>query len=647
MRRTDRWLLALLAIVLAYNLPQLAIGSVQFDAVDVHYAAQRYLSEEVHAARLPFWTPYIFSGFPFLADLQVGAWYPLNWPFFAIGITPRSIGAEIALHELIAASGAYLLSVRLLRGGGIAGLTAGLLYSLSGWFAAHAQHVGMVATAAWLPWLVLLLDCLRERVSLRRLAIAGALGAAIALPGSFQIALYTFTFVALWAAVDAIAQRSWPVAGRLAIGLAAAIGWGALLSAVMILPTLELVGQSERRRLNALQLPDIGYFHPRSLLTLVDPNYYGLLSGPYIGPGDSTQHYFYAGILAVPLALLGVQSLHILRTAAVLSLPFLWYALGPVGGLYWLVARVPGFSNVELPMHGWFLPALGLALLGGAGMLRVERRIGRHWSGGLVGVLLLDVLVVNQLLNPLAFARASFDALYGAALAQFDAQVAAAQPPVQRLHAAEQTAVGYRNHALQSRVETTYGYNPLELASYADYVAAASDNPRLIAGLAASHTLVDGELRSNPEALPLAYVARSVTQVADERAALADVDPSATTLVDEPLSVQGDPSATVTVTGRGMDWLTLRYASSSTNLIRVAVPFFPGWQATMDDAPLRVVQVDGTFIGIVVPPGSGQLRLGYAPRFFWIGAAISGLTLLATAAAARRRTRAATGRPSL
>src|SRR5215475_14261609 len=107
-------LAVLTAIVIIYYVPQLIFGTVQYDGVDVHYASQRYLSDELHAGRLPFWTPYIFSGFPFLADLQVGAWYPLNWPFFAIGITPRSIGAELTLHELIACSGAYLLARRLL-----------------------------------------------------------------------------------------------------------------------------------------------------------------------------------------------------------------------------------------------------------------------------------------------------------------------------------------------------------------------------------------------------------------------------------------------------------------------------------------------------------------------------------------------------
>ena len=82
-----RWTHAALALavaVIVYNLPAVLAGSVQYDALEVHYASEKYLSDELHMGRVPFWTPYLFSGFPFLADLQIGAWYPLNWPFFLI-----------------------------------------------------------------------------------------------------------------------------------------------------------------------------------------------------------------------------------------------------------------------------------------------------------------------------------------------------------------------------------------------------------------------------------------------------------------------------------------------------------------------------------------------------------------------------------
>jgi hypothetical protein len=635
-RRHALPLAALGVMVCVFYLPQLVGGTVQFDGLDVHYSSQRYFSDELRAGRLPFWTPYIFAGFPFLADLQVGAWYPLNWPFFLAGITPTSLSVELLLHSLIACAGAYALAIRLI-GRPAASMAAAMFYGLSGWFAAHSQHVGMSQAAAWLPWLVLLFEVAAERLSPARLALAGVLGAAVALPGHFQVALYAASGVGVSALLEAAVQRSTRRARRVIFGMAALAGWGACLSAIMILPGLELVGQSVRAGLDVRDL-DLGYFHPGALLTLVQPDHYGLLSGHYHGPADQTQHYFYAGILLLPLAALGLRNGHVARTAAFLGLPFLWYAAGPRAGLFRVLAQLPGFNSVELPMHGWFLPALGLALLGGAGLACVGARLAPAWVAALLAILFLDVFTLNELLDPLAFARGTFDGLYGAPLRSFQAQVAAARPAVERLYGPPEGAVGYRNHALQTRTETTYGYNPLELAAYAAYAAAAETNPRLIAGLAATHRLeADSTIELNASSLPLAFFARHITSVADEASAddrLMDLDPAQATLVlgAAPLTGEVDPAATVTVVERDGDHLRLQYRSAAPNLLRVAIPWFPGWHATLDGSELPVMAVDRAFIGVVVPAGQAEVQLVYTSRWFVPGALISAVACVAAVA---------------
>jgi len=629
--RARHWLGILLLGVLVggYFAPQLLGGTTQWDGIDVHYASQRYFADAIHNGELPFWTPYIFSGFPLLADLQTGAWYPLNWPFFLLGMTPNSISGELLLHTLIACLGAYFLARRLFNKQHAA-IASGMFYGLSGYFAAHSQHVGMVETAAWLPWLVLLLDSIAERVTAARLAMSGLLGAAVALPGHFQTALYSFAGVATYAALDGLLHRSPRRAVNQAIGLSAAAVWGGLLALVMILPGLELTRQSVRTQLNATDV-NLGYFQLDSLLTLVQPDYFGvLLDSRYTGPGDVTQHYFYAGVLLVPLALVGLLHGRARALALTLGLPFVWYALGPNGGLFNLLAELPGFRSVELPMHGWFLPALGLAVLGGAGVMRLSPRFA--WP--LLLVVFVDVLVFNSLQNRLTFARHTTEELYGAPLRAFRAQVDAADPPVERLYGPPLTAIAYRNHALQSHVETTYGYNPLELAGYADYSDAAEQNPRLVDGFAATHRLGPGNsVQPNLSALPLAYFARSVTAVADDPSAveqLPELDPARETLVlGAAPEVEPDPAATVTVQDRRSDSLTLRYQSASPQVLRVAIPYFPGWHAAVNSAELPIVRVDRAFIGVAIPPGQGEIRLWYSPRFFWWGAAASSLALLA------------------
>ncbi len=81
-----------LLTILYYSIPLFGPQiSIHWDLADVSYPVQKYFADAVRAGGLPHWTGYLFSGMPFLSDPSVGAWYPLHWPFFLIGITPRSL----------------------------------------------------------------------------------------------------------------------------------------------------------------------------------------------------------------------------------------------------------------------------------------------------------------------------------------------------------------------------------------------------------------------------------------------------------------------------------------------------------------------------------------------------------------------------
>ena len=90
---------------------------------------------------------------PFLSDPQTGAWYPLHWPFYLIGITPRILFWELALHSFLALAGAFLLA-RKLFGDPVAAAIAAMFYAWGGFFAAHSSQLGMFEAAALLPWLL-------------------------------------------------------------------------------------------------------------------------------------------------------------------------------------------------------------------------------------------------------------------------------------------------------------------------------------------------------------------------------------------------------------------------------------------------------------------------------------------------------------
>jgi Bacterial membrane protein YfhO len=57
--------------------------------------------------------------------------------------------------------------------------------------------------------------------------------------------------------------------------------------------------------------------------------------------------------------------------------------------------------------------------------------------------------------------------------------------------------------------------------------------------------------------------------------------------------------------------------------------WFPGWHAFVDGREQPILRANYLFRGVVVPPGRHVLEFRYAPRSFTIGAAITGLSVLA------------------
>lgn len=105
--------------------------------------------------------------------------------------------------------------------------------------------------------------------------------------------------------------------------------------------------------------------------------------------------------------------------------------------------------------------------------------------------------------------------------------------------------------------------------------------------------------------------------------------------------------------------VTIGYASGSDyrmtvqaprwSLVVSSLPSWPGWKIETDRGrSIRPEEVNGVFLGFVVPPGTTGIRVFYDPPSFKAGLAISLLTILGLAgAAAVIGIRVAPGRPSL
>ncbi len=126
------------------------------DLASFFYPIHVFASERLQAGELPLWNPHLFSGMPFAADIQSGLFYPLNWIFWLLGrpITYEKVEMLALVHYWLAACFTYAF-VRSLGLGRWPGVLAGTLYAFSGFAVSHLGHLPMLASATWLPLILL------------------------------------------------------------------------------------------------------------------------------------------------------------------------------------------------------------------------------------------------------------------------------------------------------------------------------------------------------------------------------------------------------------------------------------------------------------------------------------------------------------
>ena len=323
--RRDWWLAALIigAAWLIYALPWLFGGMViPWDAKDFYYPMLRFLAASLAQGEPGQWNPYLYSGFPAIADPQ--SWYfTPTMRIFATAVPAPSMtamDAVILLHLLAGAIGLLLL----VRQWGLrptAAILAGFVFMFGGVAFSRLQHNIMIVSYAYLPWAILLLTlaCESPRMRVRLLAAVtfGLIAGCMAIDRN-QIAFLN-ALLLLAMATWQVLRRTWPQpieALRTALALSPALVTGAFVLALPMLLTLDLLAMSTRPEID-FTTAGHGSLNPAAFLTLLDPDFFGSLRPTgYWGPGelpwmnlsalgydwtDPPVNHFYIGLTALVL----------------------------------------------------------------------------------------------------------------------------------------------------------------------------------------------------------------------------------------------------------------------------------------------------------------------------------------------------------
>jgi len=520
---------ALAALWFVLYFPQLAgLRVLPWDAIDQFYPTVWFNAHSLRAGLAPWWNPYVYGGYPQIADPQGMLFSPLLMGWMLLRADPGTTWFVwgVLLHMLMGAA-AMLLLLRRLGGTTFGALMAALVFLGGGVAASRLEHVPMALAYGYAPLVMLLAHVFIRGTRLRHALALGVAAGAMAT----QLVQLTWLLVLMTAAwVLFTGWRTWSAHGtRARLRVVGGLVLAAVIAAIMALPQLLLtlafsaVSNRHELPLSAAAPSSITW---ESFLTFVSPDAFHALRGHYNGDVDQVEGLFYIG--AVPVLMLaglrkawGRPSMRApLVFVACVALFALLYMLGLHTPFYgWLYGWLPGLHHFRRPADaayllnlslavsvglaastmdltdrraiGWLLAAALLWLMASsAGMhdhdVRCDGRsaIAPLAAGGLwwwnrrrahaattVAACLLALCVVDyrafNLNGALTEAHDNRAAFASDAMAR---RLAATRPPVRLV--TEGIGPGWDNLTLFAGVATTQGYNPLRYQLYDDWYGA-------------------------------------------------------------------------------------------------------------------------------------------------------------------------------
>jgi hypothetical protein len=254
-----------------------AAGSHNPDCNLSYYPRRFLLRQAWDEKTLPLWNPYSFCGTPFLADVQVGALYPVNW-LLLFADPARALGLFLFIHVALGGLGIFCLTRFFGVSPGVA-LASACAGAVNGYFVIHFGQPTFLAACAWIPWVLFAALRLLEAPSLRRAGELALCGSALFLGGQPQTAFHALYAATLVLGVTILSRAPSPSAAGFAgikvlpfCGLAAVLAL--LVVSAQLLPTLELVRHSARSSLPYDTILS-GAFHPVDLLRFLVPEFFG------------------------------------------------------------------------------------------------------------------------------------------------------------------------------------------------------------------------------------------------------------------------------------------------------------------------------------------------------------------------------------
>jgi hypothetical protein len=364
------------------------------DFVEYVLPVQTYAAVAASDGSIPFWNPYTLNGMPFLADLQVGFFYPFNrlLSFFLDSNGHLSIwGLQFILiiHFFFAQVTMYYL-IRKWKISQLGSTIGAVAYSFSMIMVCHVIHPMIIYHLAWFPLVFMLFIIALEESDYRYGIGSGLVLGTSMLSGHPQATLYVAFFLGLYYIWFLFSNIKNPEKSKFVVSLVA--GVLAFIVAlgvfqIQFLASSELADLSIRAEMSSEESAQ-GSMELKQILNFVNPHQYGKITGNpetanenetfsiSLSSGDKTPYFyywetaFYFGLITFLLGLIGIvtsfKSNFTKFLVAIMSFGFL-YALGSNFFIHEILYNLPFFGQFRNPARMMLYVVLGMSLLAGFG----------------------------------------------------------------------------------------------------------------------------------------------------------------------------------------------------------------------------------------------------------------------------------------
>ncbi len=305
----------------------------------------------------PYWIKSMGSGFPLMAEGQVGGFYPLNIILFFILPFKVAYNYSIILHFILGGIFTYFYT----RGLGAdekGGYIAALLFCFGSAYGGCFYNIVTLRTLTWFPFVLLLLDRFIDRQNLKYAFFAGCVLGLQLLAGFVQMAVYSAFFYLVYFIYRSILCK----AGlrKTLSGTAVFLTVSFIISIPQIALSYQLSALSGRESA-ALGFALWGSFLPSGLLGAIFPYSFSYKSNFYIGV---------LSLLFVISSFYFLKKQLSLRPVVLLFVLSVFLALGAYNPLYVIMLKLTRFYIFRNPSKFLFFGIFCLSVLAGYGFTR-------------------------------------------------------------------------------------------------------------------------------------------------------------------------------------------------------------------------------------------------------------------------------------